>query len=163
MKIKTVKQIKDIFLVNGSISVPNDANNKDYRAVQNWIAEGGQVSPEFSDAELLENAIERKKQEIEEQRKTFIYLPVDYLSTSFTNSEVSGNNLQAVFSFLEEPIDWLDINGNPVTLTKAKVKTLISLIMQHRSKGYFLEASLKKEADACKTVKQVNDLNIEFK
>lgn len=44
MKIKTVEKIGEGFVVNGSLSVPNDKRNSHFMMVQKWIDEGGKVT-----------------------------------------------------------------------------------------------------------------------
>ena len=44
------------YLVNGSMSVPNDPANRDCADVLQWIAEGNTPAPEFTDAEIAANA-----------------------------------------------------------------------------------------------------------
>lgn len=65
MIINTVKDLQNSYLVNNSISVPKDSSNSDYQAVQKWIAEGNKPDPEFTPAELLQNAKNDKIKELE--------------------------------------------------------------------------------------------------
>ena len=44
------------WLVNGTMSVPNDPANRDCADVLQWIAEGNTPAPEFTDAEIAANA-----------------------------------------------------------------------------------------------------------
>ena len=44
------------WLVNGSMSVPNDPANRDCADVLAWIAEGNTPAPEYTDAEIAANA-----------------------------------------------------------------------------------------------------------
>ena len=44
------------YLVNGTMSVPNDPANRDCADVLAWIAEGNTPAPEFTDAEIAANA-----------------------------------------------------------------------------------------------------------
>jgi len=63
MEIKKVK-IKNIgFIINdneGSF-IPNDPSNTDYKAIIEWVKNGGIIEPEFNDQELFEQAKEAKK------------------------------------------------------------------------------------------------------
>jgi len=43
------------YLVNGTMSVPNDPANRHCADVLAWIAEGNTPSPEFTDAEIAAN------------------------------------------------------------------------------------------------------------
>ena len=56
MTIETVKIQNSGWLVNGTMSVPNDPANRHYTQVQEWIAEGNTPAPEFTDAEIAANA-----------------------------------------------------------------------------------------------------------
>jgi len=56
MTIETVKLQDSGYLINGSMSVPNDPANRHYSYVQEWIAEGNTPAPEFTDAEIVANA-----------------------------------------------------------------------------------------------------------
>jgi len=56
MTISTVKLQDSGYLVNGTLSVPNDPANRDCADVLAWIAEGNTPAPEFTDAEIAANA-----------------------------------------------------------------------------------------------------------
>lgn len=56
MNIDTVKLQSNGYLVNNTMSVPNDTANSDYQKVQEWIKEGGIVAPEFTEEELAQQA-----------------------------------------------------------------------------------------------------------
>jgi hypothetical protein len=53
MQIEKVKDFTEYYLVNDSISVPKNSENKDYREVVFWIENGGIVEPKFTDEELI--------------------------------------------------------------------------------------------------------------
>ena len=65
MNIQKVKEFENIYLVNDSISIPKDDSNKDYKEVLEWIAEGNTPDPEFTEAEILQNAKDAKIKELE--------------------------------------------------------------------------------------------------
>ena len=54
--ITSCKTIESGYLVNGTMSVPNDPANRDCADVLAWIAEGNTPAPEFTDAEIAANA-----------------------------------------------------------------------------------------------------------
>lgn len=61
MQIETVKQLKSGYLVNGSMSVPNDTKNSDFQKIQKWIAEGGVVEAfDFSADAMVEKIAQIK-------------------------------------------------------------------------------------------------------
>ena len=55
MIIETVKTQRYGYLVNGTMSVPNDPANRHCADVLAWIAEGNTPAPEFTDAEIAAN------------------------------------------------------------------------------------------------------------
>jgi hypothetical protein len=58
MEITSVKLHKNGWLINGSMLVPDAAGNRDREDIISWIAEGNTPEPEFTDGELLAQAIE---------------------------------------------------------------------------------------------------------
>jgi len=54
--ITSCKDLEHGYLVNGTMSVPNDPANRDCADVLQWIAEGNTPAPEFTDAEIAANA-----------------------------------------------------------------------------------------------------------
>lgn len=107
------------------------------------------------DAELLQDAKDSKIAQIEINCKEFIYLPVSYNGSTFINSEIASTNLQGAYTFAEEPIEWLDIEGNTVILTKLQMKDLANLMITHRSSSYFQERDLKILVAACVPIEEV--------
>jgi hypothetical protein len=57
MEITSVKLHKNGWLINGSMLVPDAAGNRDREDIISWIAEGNTPEPEFTDTELLAQAI----------------------------------------------------------------------------------------------------------
>ena len=55
MIIETVKTQRYGYLVNGTMSVPNDPANRHCADVLAWIAEGNTPAPEYTDAEIAAN------------------------------------------------------------------------------------------------------------
>lgn len=56
--INTVKELESGYLLNGVLRVPEDARNRHYKAVQQWIADGNTPEPEFTQAEILQRSID---------------------------------------------------------------------------------------------------------
>jgi hypothetical protein len=54
--ITSCKSQESGWLVNGTMSVPNDPANRHCADVIQWIAEGNTPAPEFTDAEIAANA-----------------------------------------------------------------------------------------------------------
>ena len=72
------------YLVNGTMSVPNDPANRHCADVLAWIAEGNTPAPEFTDAEIAANAQSLVNSEALEYLKT-----TDWYVTRFTESGVA--------------------------------------------------------------------------
>ncbi len=140
------------------LEAPNYANlAKLYRKSPYMVASDNEKS-----AKMLEDAKSLKKIEVSNSRKDFIYSPIEYNNSTFINTEIAGNNLQAAFTFLDEPINWLDIEGNSIILSTIQVRELVVVIINKRSQGYFREASLNASLDACVSVEEVEQLDISF-
>jgi hypothetical protein len=58
MEITSVKLHKNGWLINGSMLVPDAAGNSDREDIISWIAEGNTPESEFTNGELLAQAIE---------------------------------------------------------------------------------------------------------
>ena len=56
MIIETVKTQENSYLVNGTMSVPNDPANRDCADVLQWIEEGNTPDPQFTPDEIAANA-----------------------------------------------------------------------------------------------------------
>ena len=52
------------YLADG-IFVPEDDSNKDYKEILEWIAEGNTPDPEFTEAEILQNAKDNLAQPVQ--------------------------------------------------------------------------------------------------
>jgi hypothetical protein len=121
-----------------------------------------EATQEEADLFILNEAKNSKETQIKLNCKAFIYLPVEYNGLTFVNSEIASTNLQGAYTFAEEPIEWLDVDGNTVILTKLEMKDLANIMIAHRSTGYFLKASLINQVKACVTIEEVNNIIIDF-
>ena len=111
--------------------------------------------PNWSDIEtqlsniVLDDAKASKVKEIIGSVSKYLYEPISFNGNSFVNSEISGNNLQAAYTFMDEPIEWLDVNGDAISMSKEQIKQLIGLILTHRKDVYYKEAAIKKAITTC--------------
>ena len=103
----------------------------------------------------LQEAKNAKIAQIEANKKDFIYLPVEYNGSTFINSEIASTNLQGAYTFAEEPIEWLDIEGDTVMLTKLQMADLANIMIAHRSSGYFQERDLKASINSIEVIEEV--------
>ena len=64
MEIQTVKIQGQSYLLNGVIHVPGNApGNKEYELIKQWLAEGNEPEPEFTEEELQITSINKQIQE----------------------------------------------------------------------------------------------------
>jgi hypothetical protein len=68
MIINTVKELENSYLVNGVSTITKEVGATGYDKVQDWIAEGNTPDPEFTEAEILQNAKDAKIAEIKATR-----------------------------------------------------------------------------------------------
>lgn len=61
--IQTVKLQGYGYLLNGTMSVPNDPLNSEYQLIQEWIKQGNTPEPEFTQEELDAMALAKTKAE----------------------------------------------------------------------------------------------------
>ena len=111
---------------------------------------------------LLNKAKISKLAQITPARDAFMFANIEYNGSTFTNSQVSGNNITSALAIMGTTIDWLDTSGNLVVMTKVQLKELGGLIMNKRNVGYFKEATLTTQINACTTIEQVEAINIDF-
>lgn len=158
MIINTVKELENSYLVNNSINVPKSAGNSDYQKVQEWIAEGNTPDPEFTEAELLQNAKDAKKAEIKAAKDEALYLPIDYLGTQFISSEKASQNILGALVLNGDNNYWLDINGNVLVLSRAELEQLGILIKTQRGMVYNNEATKITLINNAATIEEVNNI-----
>ena len=64
MEIQTVKIQGQSYLLNGVIHVPGNApGNKEYELIKQWLAEGNEPEPEFTEKDLQITSINKQIQE----------------------------------------------------------------------------------------------------
>lgn len=155
MQINTVKLQTHGYVVNGNLFIPNDPANADYASVQEWIANGGVVSPEFTSQELLDKAKDVATRRIKELRDA-----ANRKSFTGEHSNVVNENLEVTeeivnFEFhttttgqtLTEPSNILAItlhagNFNPAYFTPYSTKTVATAEAPSRKVVVKLTAAL---------------------
>ena len=110
----------------------------------------------------LQEAKTSKLAQITPARNAFMYADIEYNGSTFTNNQVSGNNITSALAIMGTSINWLDISGNLVVMTKTQLKELGALIIDKRNIGYFQEAVLINDINACTTIEEINAINITF-
>jgi len=60
MEIQTIKIQGQGYLLNGTMHVPKTDGNREYELVKQWIAEGNEPEPEFTDEEIQKRELQIK-------------------------------------------------------------------------------------------------------
>lgn len=82
MEIKSVKIQGQGYLLNGTMSVPKSDGNREYEAIKQWLSEGNIPEPEFTEAELAQQAADKKIAEAKAYlASTDFKMTVDYYPT----------------------------------------------------------------------------------
>jgi len=90
--INTVKIQANGYLVDGTMSVPNEPSNRHYQEIQEWIAQGNTPEPEFTDAELLDKAKQQAKERVKNGFITDSNLPVTVNVTDLLTTTTADYN-----------------------------------------------------------------------
>jgi hypothetical protein len=60
MEIQTVKIKGEGYLLNGNMHVPEADGNREYELIKQWIAEGNEPEPEFTEEEIQKQELQVK-------------------------------------------------------------------------------------------------------
>ena len=147
--IKTIKQQSNGYLVNGSMSVPNEPANRHYKEVQEWIANGGVVEPEFT----LDELKIAKVNELETVYNNANELDIAYLNSTFQADKVSQDLIVSVLSAGSVPTGffWLDKANNQVAMTYAELQGLSGAILTRNQANFIKFQGLKTQVNAATT------------
>ena len=81
-EIQTVKIQGEGYLLNGTMHVPNADGNREYELIKQWLLEGNTPEPEFTEAELTQQAVDKKIAEAKVYlASTDFKMTVDYYAT----------------------------------------------------------------------------------
>ncbi len=102
----TVKYIANIdtptdyigYLVDGSINVPMDSKNRDYREVQNWIAEGNTPEDAYTQEELDAHVEDMTWQEL---LNSLDDLTIEFMDHTFSGSQEQQSFVVAMLTKIE--------------------------------------------------------------
>lgn len=62
-EIQSVKTQGQDYLLNGTMGVPKADGNREYELIKLWLSEGNTPEPEFTDAEIAQQEIQKQLQE----------------------------------------------------------------------------------------------------
>ena len=112
-------------------------------------------------AELLQEAKDNKIVEIQTAKETDLYLNVSYNNKDFISSEKAVSNMTGAIILNQDSYNWLDANGNSITMTVNDLRNLIGIIATQRSLIYNKEALKIKAVNDAQTPEEVNNINWE--
>ena len=169
MQIQTIQDITSQkgYKVNNQFFVPYEGNsqydrdNKDLLQILDWIKDGGIVQPEYTTEQLFEKAKQSKLAEIKQVKDMKLYEPVFYMNKYFVASERASSNIMGSI-LLDENTKWLDIDGNPINMTKQQMIELANAIKNQRGKIYFIEAQQSKAVENAKTIDDINKIIVNY-
>jgi len=116
MKITTVQIRGEVYLVNGKMSVPDDAGNRHYVMVQEWIAQGNIPEPESvvlpSPTEIRDTALKGMVHDYEDGRVIQVRPP------KFAEDESNIRNaIEMMVRLGVELTDWYMADNLPYPVT----------------------------------------------
>ena len=153
MDIVTVKLINDgdAYLVNGSLTVPRDANNRHHQSIQQWIIDGNMPESEYT----LQEYKDKKKEEINQWRATALAtMTVDLDGVTYDADETAQANVSRTVTAINsgiavpDPIDWRDANNVTQQLSHLKIVELAGLMFASVEAAYATSWSRKAVVDA---------------
>lgn len=105
MEITSVKALESGYLVNGSITVPNDPGNRHYREVQAWIAEGNTPEP-MSQPTLAELTaqVEAQRQSAYHAESDPIFFRAQRGEATLQDWEAKVDEIRARYPYPDTPI-----------------------------------------------------------
>lgn len=82
MEILKVKIQGQGYLLNGTMSVPKADGNREYELIKEWLSEGNTPEPEFTEAELAQQELDKQIVEAKAYlSSTDFKMTVDYFAT----------------------------------------------------------------------------------
>jgi hypothetical protein len=115
-----------------------------------------EATQEEVDLYLLQNAKDIKIAEIQTAKEIDLYLNVSYNNKDFISSEKAVSNMTGAIILDQDDYNWLDADGNSVTMTVNDLKNLVGIIATQRSLVYNKEATKIKEINDAQTIEEVN-------
>ena len=182
MKLVTVKEIRELskevtleygtkqtvypgdvtgYLVNGSIRVPIDSNNRLYRKIQKSPIE---IEPAYTEEELVNKLQSIKINELKVNRDKQTKNIVVTLSTGekIDGDETSQIRLNRAYVNLgdDEEIDWISNDNKLVKLNKDKIKVVLRKAGELQTKIFVDYANKRDDVLGCKTIEELQNVEV---
>lgn len=102
--IQTVKIQSEGYLLNGTMSVPKADGNREYELIKEWLSEGNTPEPEFTEAELAQQVLDKSIAEAKAYlASTDFKMTVDYYATmTLEQQEMLSTKREEARTFLKE-------------------------------------------------------------
>lgn len=140
-------------------NIPLADGNMDYEEYKQWLAEGNIPEPEFTEAELLNNAKELKRQSIRTAFEVESNTPVMVGTVSYHGGFESAMKLDAARRLSEaagmtEAV-FFDTSNIPHTLTLAEAQSVVTTIGAKYQSDFGKKQSLMVAVDSAITIQEV--------
>lgn len=124
MDIISAKYENSGFLINGIHYVPNDYGNADFNALQEWLAAGGTIDPEFTQAELVAQQVEALRLARDSALAALIYDLGDgrVMQTRPQDEMNLRTAIDTMTRKAEASRSWFAANNTKITVTLAEVQ-----------------------------------------
>jgi len=168
MQINTIKQLDYGYSINGGESFA-PFNSSLELEIQEWIANGGIVAPEFTNAELLVNAKDKKKAEIKALRDSKFAEPLLAKSNPdvYLKPQPQTNIFLAAYAMADGSTkEWLpcDVHGvfanAEVSFTKLELTSVASHYEDRKTMEYNQCNKRCRAVDALTTIAAVEAYDI---
>ena len=169
-----IKEIRNIetgvlegYMYN-QMHVPLDEENEIYRLIQNWIAEGNQPEPAYTDEERLEyfkNKLLKEVKAITEARYQKSVIHSDTLDKDIDAGITALTNVDGLISILENDDDTVEFRlaDNTFTeITKAELEAIKKEIILAGQNLYKTKWAIEKQINALDDVNDAIKAKIDF-
>jgi len=140
--MKTVKYIANIetptdytgYIVDNTMQVPLDQDNRHYKMVQDWIAEGNTPEPAYTQDELDAYAKAKAKSDMEDALEA---ITVTYKGHTYSGSASNTTQMEKAYSMAKisgDNIPVLDDDGEIVYLAENDLATISQLMLAKYNK-----------------------------
>ena len=153
MEILRAKYINDgvkLFFKDGSdFILPNLENTYEHTSLfKEWVANGGAIESEFTDAELLQQSKDTKLIAIDEEFTLAESTPINYLGNSFNGGSESASSIDKYVRLnrlagLANHTIW-DINNANVSMSDSEADELLLAIGSASSTSLFTRKDKRK-------------------
>lgn len=114
----------------------------------------------------LQEAKTSKLAQLESARKEFQYKNIELNGETYVASKIACDNLSGAIDVMVDnsltQTNWINANDEAIILTLVEARNLRTAMFSQQSSAYFQEAVFKEGINACTTIVELNNVNIEF-